>query len=196
MSRPVSFCQSGMWITARPPATTCRKEIAWECPGFSGTARVRKGALPIRATAVPDVSCRNRSSTGPIISEGVGDQCRYQFGEGGRLTRVCTADRHTLCAGHEGALHNSNTNEQAFRKTGKFWDFPGRGKVGTGTAAASLLPIRLCALKRSSCRTNTVVVLASPQLLIPPTTAPTACVRADPRSHRRPFPVPHRVALP
>ena len=119
-----------------------------------------------------------------------------KFEEGGRVTRVCTADRHTLCVGHEGALHNSNTNELAFRKNGKFWDFPGRGKVGTGTAAASLLPIRLCALKRSAYRTNTAVVLASPQLLIPPTTARTACVRADPRSHRRPFPVPHRVALP
>ena len=112
------------------------------------------------------------------------------------LTRVCTADRHTLSAGHEGPLQNSNTNELAFREIEKFWDFPGRGRARTVKAAASLLPIPLRALKRSAYRTNTAVVPASPQLLIPSTTASTACVRADTRSHRRLFQVPRRIALP
>ena len=109
---------------------------------------------------------------------------------------MCTADRHTLCAGHEGPLQNSNTNERTFRKIGKFWDFPGLGEVRAGTAVASLLPIRFYALKRSAYRTNTAVVPASTQLLIPSTTAPTACMRAGPLSHPRPSPVSYCIAFP
>ncbi len=111
------------------------------------------------------------------------------------LTRVRPIG-YTLCAVHESILRDSNTYELAFRKTGRFQNVPVRGKVRTGTAEVSLLPARLCALRRSTFRTNTAVVPASPQWLIRSTTAPKACVRAESRSHIRPFTGPHRIARP
>ena len=149
---------------------TCRKEIGGECSSCPGTVRNGRRASHSRRDwmfrAEPG-AVQERYPKVLVINDGIDLKGRCP---------ACVRRMGINCAPAMKALFIIPTQMSGFFRKRKFWDF--RSRL-VPARQRRLFPIRLCALKRSAYRTNTAVVPASPQLLIPsPQVRQHACGRS------------------